>query len=73
MINLEMRDPSLLPRERIPDVSTHLKRRLTAQERRVNIQKTKNMASGPITAWEIDGETVETVDDFILGGAPKSL
>ena len=31
------------------------------------------MASGPITSWEIDGETVETVTDFILGGAPKSL
>ena len=37
-----------------------------------NIQKTKIMASGPITLWEIDGETVETVSDFILG-APKSL
>ena len=33
-----------------------------------NIQKTKIMASGPITSWEIDGETVETVADFILGG-----
>ena len=30
------------------------------------------MASGPVTTWEIDGETVETVSDFILGGAPKS-
>ena len=38
----------------------------------VNIQKTKIMASGPITSWEIDGETLETVADFILG-APKSL
>ena len=37
-----------------------------------NIQKTKIMESGPITSWEIDGETVETVTDFILG-APKSL
>ena len=34
-----------------------------------NIQKTKIMASGPITSWEIDGETVETVADFILGGS----
>ena len=34
----------------------------------LNIQKTKIMASGPITSWEIDGETVETVSDFILGG-----
>ena len=39
---------------------------------KLNIQKTKIMASGPITSWEIDGETVETVADFILG-APKSL
>ena len=40
---------------------------------KLNIQRTKIMASGPITSWEIDGETVETVSDFILGGAPKSL
>ena len=40
---------------------------------KLNIQKTKIMASGPIISWEIDGETVETVSDFILGGAPKSL
>ena len=40
---------------------------------KLNIQKTKIMASGPITSWEIDEETVETVSDFILGGAPKSL
>ena len=41
---------------------------------KLNIQKTKIMASRPITSWEIDGETVETVSDFILGGgAPKSL
>ena len=39
---------------------------------KLNIQKTKIMASGPITSWEIDGETVETVSDFILG-ALKSL
>ena len=35
---------------------------------KLNIQKTKIMASGPITSWEIDGETVETVADFFLGG-----
>ena len=35
---------------------------------KLSIQKTKNIASGPITSWEIDGETVETVADFILGG-----
>ena len=39
---------------------------------KLNIQKTKIMASSPITSWEIDGETVKTVSDFILG-APKSL
>ena len=39
---------------------------------RLNIENTKIMASGPITSWEIDGETVETVSDFIFG-APKSL
>ena len=39
---------------------------------KLNIQKTKIMASGPVTSWEIDGETVETVTDFILG-ASKSL
>ena len=36
---------------------------------KLNIQKTKIIASGPITSWEIDGETVETVSDFIFGGS----
>ena len=36
---------------------------------KLNIQKTNIMASGPITSWEIDGETLETVSDFILGGS----
>ena len=40
---------------------------------KLNILKTKVMASCPITSWEIDGETVETVSDFIFWGAPKSL
>ena len=40
---------------------------------KLNIQKMKIVASGPITSWEIDGETLETVSDFIFGGAPKSL
>ena len=40
---------------------------------KLNIQKTKIMAFGPITSWQINGETMETVTDFILGGAPKSL
>ena len=40
---------------------------------KLNIQKTKIMATGPITSWQIDGETMETVTDFIFWGAPKSL
>ena len=40
---------------------------------KLNIQKTKIMASGPITSWKIDGETVETVLDFIFWGTPISL
>ena len=40
---------------------------------KLNIQKTKIMACRPITSWQIDGETVETVTDFVLGGAPESL
>ena len=40
---------------------------------KLNIQKTKIMASYPITSWQTDGKTIETVTDFIFGGAPKSL
>ena len=41
---------------------------------KLNIQKTNIMASGPITSWQIDGKTMETMTDFILGGrSPKSL
>ena len=40
---------------------------------KLNIQKTKTMASGPINPWQIDGETVETVADLLFWGAPKSL
>ena len=54
---------SLLMKVKAESEKVHLK---------LNIQKTKIMASGPITSWEIDGETGETVSDFILG-APKSL
>ena len=58
--------------------SEELKRLLTKVKKKsekvglkLNIQKTKIMASGPITLWEIDGETVETVSDFFGGEAPK--
>ena len=40
---------------------------------KLNIQKMKIMASGPITSWQIDGETMEAVTDFVFLGAPKSL
>ena len=40
---------------------------------KLNIQKTKIMTSGPVTSWQIDGETVETVADFLCFWAPKSL
>ena len=40
---------------------------------KLNIQKTKITASGPITSWQIDGKTMETVRDFFRGGPPKSL
>ena len=40
---------------------------------KLNIQKTKIMATDPITSWQIDGKTMETVTDFFWGGAPKSL
>ena len=40
---------------------------------KLNVQKTMIMASGPITSWEIDGETVETVSDFILGGSKVTV
>ena len=40
---------------------------------KLNIQKTKIMAPGPITSWQIDGETMETVTDFLFSWAPKSL
>ena len=42
-------------------------------ELKLNIQKMKIMASGPITSWQIDGQTMETMRDFFGGGAPKSL
>ena len=43
------------------------------RKKKLNIHKTKIMASGPITSWQIDGQTVETVSDFLFWGAPKSL
>ena len=54
-------------------VTSQVKEESEKADLKLSIQKTKNMASGPITSWEIDGETMETVIDFIFGGSPKSL
>ena len=54
------------------ELKSHLMKVKQESERvglKLNIQKTKIMASGPISSWEIDGETVETVSDFIFGGS----
>ena len=58
-----------------PPLWQKVKRRMNLKEEsekvglKLNLQKTKIMASGPITSWELDGETMETVSDFILGGS----
>ena len=74
--NLRYADDSTLMAEREEELKSLLMKVKEESEKvdlKLNIQKTKIMASGPITSWEIDGETVKTVLDFILGGAPKSL
>ena len=58
--------------EELKNLLMNVKKKSEKVALKPNIQKTKIVASGPITSWEIDGETVETVSDFILG-APKSL
>ena len=73
--NLRYVDDTTLMAESEEELKTLLMKVKEESEKvglKLNIQKTKIMASGPITSWQIDGETVETVDDFILG-APKSL
>ena len=68
--NLRYADDTTLMAESEEELKSLLK--VTESEKvglKLNIQKTKIMASGPITSWEIDGETVETVSDFILGGS----
>ena len=68
--NLRYADDTTLMAEREEELKSLLKVKEESKKvgLKVNIQKTKIMASGPITSWEIDGETVETVSDFILGG-----
>ena len=73
--NLSYADDTTLMAESEEELESHLMKVQVESENvalKLNIQKTKIMASGPIPSWEIDGETVETVSDFILG-APKSL
>ena len=69
--NLRYADDTILMAESEEELKSLLMKAKEESENvglKVNIQKTKIMASGPITSWEIDGETVETVSDFILGG-----
>ena len=72
--NLRYADDTTLMAESEEELKSLLMKLKVESEKvglKLNIQKTKIMASGPITSWEIDGETVETVSDFIFG-APKS-
>ena len=74
--NLRYADDTTLmaeSKEKLKSLLMKVKEKSEKAGLKLNIQKTKVMASGPITSWEIDGETVETVTDFILGGALKSL
>ena len=70
--NLRHADDTTLMAESKEKLKSHLMKVKEASEKaglKLNIQKTKIMASGPITSWEIDGETVETVGDFIFPGS----
>ena len=69
--NLRYADDTTLMAESEEELKTLLMKVKEESEKvglKVNIQKTKIMASGPITSWQIDGETVETMTDFIFGG-----
>ena len=72
--NLRYTDDTTLMAEIEEELSLSMKVKVESEKvgLKLNIQKTKIMASGRITSWEIDGETVETVSEFIFG-APKSL
>ena len=73
--NLRYADDTTLMAESEEELKSLLMKVIEESEKvgwKLNIQKTKIMASGPIASWQIDGETVETVSDFIFGG-PKSL
>ena len=70
--NLRYADDTTLmaeSKEELKSLLMKVKEKSEKVDLKLNIQKTKIMASGPITSWEIDGETVETVSDFIFGGS----
>ena len=70
--NLRYADDTILMAENAEELKSLLMKVKEESEKvglKLNIQKMKIMASGPITSWQIDGETVETVSDFILGGS----
>ena len=70
--NLRYADDTTLMAESKEELKSILMKRKEESEKaglKLNVQKTKIMASGPITSWQIDGETVETVSNFILGGS----
>ena len=72
--NLSYADDTTVMAESEEELKKHLMKVKEESEKvrlELNIQKTKIMASGPTTSWKIDGETVETVADFILGGGSK--
>ena len=74
--NLRYADDTTLTAESEEELKSLLMKVKVESEKvglKLNIQKTKIRASGPITSWRTDGETVETVADFILGGLQKSL
>ena len=73
--NLRYADDTILMaecKEELKSLLMKVKEKSEKAGLKLNIQKTKIMASGPITSWQINGETIETVTDFIFG-APKSL
>ena len=72
--NLRYADDTILMAESEEELKSLLMKVKEESEKvglKLNIQKMKIVASGPITSWEIDGETVETLSDFILGGSKK--
>ena len=70
---MQMTPPIMAESEELKSLLMKVKEESEKVGLKLNIQKTKNMASGPITSWQIDGETMKMVRNFIFGGAPKSL